>query len=43
MRSAVGPYGIPWSSAGAVLAVLLAVLLAVGWALWDRSREGGGE
>lgn len=37
----MGPFHIPWSSFGAVLLLAAAILLALFWVAWDRSREGG--
>ncbi len=39
----MGPFHIPWSTFGAFLVVGLALLLALLWALWDRSRERKGD
>jgi hypothetical protein len=35
----MGPFHIPWSSFGAFLVVIAAVVLAVAWALRDLARE----
>ena len=41
-KKPVGPFHIPWSSFAAFLLVLVALLLALGWALWDARRDGKG-
>jgi hypothetical protein len=35
----MGPFGIPWSTFAAFLVVLLAIVLALAYAAWDRIRE----
>ena len=35
----MGPFHIPWSTFGAVFCLVVAVLLALGWAARDRARE----
>ena len=35
----MGPFHIPWSSFGAVLLVIVAIVLALLWAARDRDRE----
>lgn len=34
----MGPFHIPWSSFASILLLLLAFVLALGWALWDKRR-----
>jgi hypothetical protein len=38
----MGPFHIPWSTFGAVLMLGAAILLAIIWALWDKSRDKSG-
>lgn len=35
----MAPYGLPWSTFGAFLVLAGTILLALGWAAWDRSRD----
>jgi hypothetical protein len=35
----MAPFHLPWSTFGAILLVIAAILLAVGWALWDIRHE----
>lgn len=39
----MGPFGIPWSTFAAFLVVLLAIVLALAFAAWDRAREARDE
>ncbi len=32
-------WNLPWSTFGAFLVLDFTILLAVGWALWDKARE----
>jgi hypothetical protein len=32
-------WNLPWSTFGAFLVLDFTILLAIGWALWDKSRE----
>lgn len=38
----MAPFNLPWSTFGAFLVLGATILLAVGWALWDRARDAGG-
>ena len=38
----MGPFHIPWSTFAAVLVILFSALVAIAWALWDKSRDGKG-
>jgi hypothetical protein len=33
------PWNLPWSTFGAFLVLGCSILLAIGWALWDKTRE----
>jgi hypothetical protein len=34
----MGPFHVPWSTFGSVLLVAAAIILALGWAAWDKRR-----
>lgn len=35
----MAPMHLPWSTFGAFVVLGATIVLAVGWALWDRARE----
>ena len=35
----MAPFGMPWTTFGAFLVLGGTILLALGWAAWDRSRD----
>jgi len=39
----MGPFDIPWPTFAAFLVVLLAIVLALAYAAWDRAREARDE
>jgi len=35
----MAPFNLPWSTFGAFLVLIGTIVLALGWAAWDKSRD----
>jgi hypothetical protein len=37
----MGPFGLPWTTFGALIVVAASVVIAIVWAIWFPGSDGG--